>query len=114
MDQDLFLIVSDYLKPLDISADILNKVVSFYKSVKKLARTSLLDGTGHLPTFSLRTLCRALNIAAKNPCQNALRSLKVRRVYSLIIILFTKCTVWIVIKLYFFILYIILIKIFVG
>ena len=34
-----------------------------------------MDGAGHLPTFSLRTLCRALNIAAGNPCQNAMRSL---------------------------------------
>ena len=34
-----------------------------------------MDGTGHQPTFSLRTLCRALNIAAKNPCQNAMRSI---------------------------------------
>ena len=66
---------SDYLKPLDVDVDTLNKVVSFYKSVKKLARTSLMDGAGHLPTFSLRTLCRALNIAAGNPCQSAMRSL---------------------------------------
>ncbi len=35
----------------------------------------LMDGTGHQPTFSLRTLCRALNIAALNLCQNSLRSL---------------------------------------
>ena len=34
-----------------------------------------MDGAGHLPTFSLRTLCRALNIAAGNPSQSAMRSL---------------------------------------
>lgn len=74
-DKDLLLIVSDYLKPLDLPAQILTKVVNFYKEVKKLAKIKLMDGTGHQPTFSLRTLCRALNIAAKNHCGNSLRSL---------------------------------------
>ena len=74
-DQDLRLIVHDYLKPLDISAAFVDRIINFYKSVKKLARTTLMDGTGHQPTFSLRTLCRALNIAAQNPCQNAMRSI---------------------------------------
>ena len=74
-DQDLLLIVRDYLKPLDLENTMLTKVVNFYKSVKKLAKTTLIDGTGHQPTFSLRTLCRALNIASSNPCLNAQRSL---------------------------------------
>ena len=74
-DQDLRLIVHDYLKPLDITATFVDRIINFYKSVKKLARTTLMDGTGHQPTFSLRTLCRALNIAAKNPCQNSMRSI---------------------------------------
>jgi midasin len=74
-DQDLLLIVRDYLKPLDVDAALLNRIVRFYNNVKKLAKTTLMDGTGHQPTFSLRTLCRALNVAVSNPCQNSARSI---------------------------------------
>ncbi len=40
-DQDLLLIVGDYLKPLDLDAATLKKVVNFYKTVKKLAKTKV-------------------------------------------------------------------------
>ena len=51
------------------------QVVKFFFSVKQLADRKLLDGTGHKPTYSLRTLCRALDIASQNFCQNPKRSL---------------------------------------
>lgn len=48
---------------------------NFYKKVKKEAEFNLTDGTGHKPHFSLRSLCRALAVAAKNPCSSFPRSL---------------------------------------
>ena len=40
----------------------LGQVVKFYTAVKRLAETRLTDGAGKKPTYSLRTLCRALII----------------------------------------------------
>lgn len=48
---------------------------SFYRDVRKESGTTLVDGTGHRPHYSLRTLCRALRFAASNPCSNIQRSL---------------------------------------
>lgn len=48
---------------------------NFYKRVKKEAELNLTDGTGHKPHFSLRSLCRALAVAARNPCSSLPRSL---------------------------------------
>lgn len=48
---------------------------SFYLAVRKEAETKLVDGTGHRPHYSLRTLCRALRFAASNPCSSIQRSL---------------------------------------
>lgn len=48
---------------------------SFYRDVRKASGTTLVDGTGHRPHYSLRTLCRALRFAASNPCSNIQRSL---------------------------------------
>lgn len=47
----------------------------FYKRVKQAADQQLNDGTGHKPHYSLRTLCRALAVAATNPCSSLPRSL---------------------------------------
>ena len=46
-----------------------------FKSAKTAAATKLTTGTGERPTFSLRTLCRALRVANRNPCGNVTRSL---------------------------------------
>ena len=73
--KDLLIIVEDYLKNLDLPKKYIEKIVDFYLEVRKLARKSLIDGTGHQPTFSLRTLCRALNVSSTNPCQNPQRSI---------------------------------------
>lgn len=47
----------------------------FYLAVRKEASSQLVDGTGHRPHYSLRTLCRALKYAADNPCRIVQRSL---------------------------------------
>lgn len=47
----------------------------FYLGVRKEASSQLVDGTGHRPHYSLRTLCRALKYAADNPCRIVQRSL---------------------------------------
>lgn len=47
----------------------------FYLAVRKEANSHLVDGTGHRPHYSLRTLCRALKYAADNPCRSVQRSL---------------------------------------
>ena len=39
------------------------------------ALRTLVDGTGRQPHYSLRTLCRALTVAASNPCGSVARSL---------------------------------------
>ena len=43
--------------------------------MKKEAQLNLTDGTGHKPHYSLRSLCRALAVAARNPCSSLPRSL---------------------------------------
>ncbi|MEQ2239596.1 AAA ATPase midasin, partial [Ilyodon furcidens] len=48
---------------------------SFYLAARKEASSHLVDGTGHRPHYSLRTLCRALSYAAANPCHSVQRSL---------------------------------------
>ncbi|CAK9810772.1 MDN1 [Anthophora quadrimaculata] len=72
---DLELLVNSYLNDLNLPPEKIRSIVKFYLNVRKEAETSLLDGTGHKPHYSLRTLCRALSVSAQNPCANALRSL---------------------------------------
>ena len=49
--------------------------MKFYLNVRGEALRSLADGTGRQPHYSLRTLCRALIVAATNPCGSVARSL---------------------------------------
>ncbi|KAK2570712.1 Midasin [Acropora cervicornis] len=72
---DLNTLVMDYLKGLSPNATIVDGIVRFYLTVKHEAKEKLTDGTGHKPHYSLRTLCRALQYAATNPHQSALRSI---------------------------------------
>lgn len=72
---DLQLLVNSYLKDVNLPLAKIHGIVKFYLNVRREAETSLLDGTGHKPHYSLRTLCRALTVAAQNPCSNVLRSL---------------------------------------
>ena len=72
---DIQLLVTDYLQKLSLPAKQVTSIVSFFQAAKAAARNKLTTGTGDRPTFSLRTLCRALRVAARNPCGNVLRSL---------------------------------------
>ncbi|XP_061171072.1 midasin-like [Saccostrea echinata] len=74
-EQDLRILVSDYLSSLSLTPTHIQGIVKFYLAVKKAAVDKLMDGTGHKPHFSLRTLCRALRFAASNPCGQVSRSL---------------------------------------
>ena len=47
----------------------------FYVDIRGEALRRLTDGTGRQPHYSLRTLCRALTVAASNPCTTVARSL---------------------------------------
>ncbi|XP_019393298.1 PREDICTED: midasin isoform X2 [Crocodylus porosus] len=72
---DLQILITDYLRGLNVSKNIIQGIVNFYLSVRKEAQTKLVDGTGRRPHYSLRTLCRALRFAASNPCNSIQRSL---------------------------------------
>ncbi|XP_060128572.1 midasin isoform X2 [Zootoca vivipara] len=72
---DLQILIMDYLKGLNVSKSVVQGIVNFYLSVRKECETKLVDGTGHRPHYSLRTLCRALRFASSNPCCSIQRSL---------------------------------------
>lgn len=73
--QDLLLLTDSYLNAMSLSQVKIENIVKFYLNIRKEAQNSLSDGLGHKPHFSLRTLCRALMISARNPCGAFLRSL---------------------------------------
>ncbi|NXU56757.1 MDN1 protein, partial [Turnix velox] len=72
---DLQVLIMDYLRGLNVNKSTVQGIVKFYLSVRKEAEAKLVDGTGHRPHYSLRTLCRALRFAASNPCSSIQRSL---------------------------------------
>lgn len=72
---DLLLLVNSYLEAMSLKDRELNKIVDFYLKIRKDTITTLSDGLGHKPHYSLRSLCRALIIASKNPCGTFKRSL---------------------------------------
>ncbi|XP_048350337.1 midasin isoform X2 [Sphaerodactylus townsendi] len=74
-EEDLQILVMAYLKGLNVSKNVVQGIIRFYLSVRKECETKLVDGTGHRPHYSLRTLCRALRFASSNPCNNIQRSL---------------------------------------
>ncbi|XP_072559009.1 midasin isoform X3 [Paramormyrops kingsleyae] len=74
-ERDLRILVSDYLKGLNLNKSVISGIISFYLAVRRDAQSHLVDGTGNRPHYSLRTLCRALKYVAGNPCHNAQRSL---------------------------------------
>ncbi|XP_060024167.1 midasin [Lagenorhynchus albirostris] len=73
--EDLQILIVDYLKGLSVNRSTVQGIITFYTTVRKESGTKLVDGTGHRPHYSLRTLCRALRFAASNPCGNIQRSL---------------------------------------
>ncbi|XP_072912476.1 midasin [Hemitrygon akajei] len=72
---DLQILVSDYLRGLNVSKKTIQGIIEFYLTVRKEADIKLMDGTGHRPHYSLRTLCRALKFSALNSYNNIQRSL---------------------------------------
>uniref|UniRef100_A0A8I3X1N2 Midasin n=1 Tax=Callithrix jacchus TaxID=9483 RepID=A0A8I3X1N2_CALJA len=73
--EDLQVLIVDYLKGLSVNKNTVQGIINFYAALRKESGTKLLDGTGHRPHYSLRTLCRALRFAASNPCGSIQRSL---------------------------------------
>ncbi|KAK3926205.1 Midasin [Frankliniella fusca] len=73
--QDLLLLCGTYLEPLALPSSKLDALVRFYLNICQEAVATLSDGTGQKPHYSLRTLCRALSVAATNPCASVPRSL---------------------------------------
>ncbi|KAL5289670.1 hypothetical protein ACFFRR_009616 [Megaselia abdita] len=74
-DSDLIHLVTDYLQNTGIEKRRVSKIVELYKHLKQLTNLELNDGLGNRPVFSLRTLCRALRICAKNLCGSIERNL---------------------------------------
>jgi len=72
---DITMLVTDYLGNLSLQAKQISSIVTFYSQARIAAETSLTNGLGHRPTFSLRTLCRGLKIGSSNPCGSVKRSL---------------------------------------
>lgn len=72
---DLLLLVGSYLEALSLKDGELGRIVEFYLRVRKETEVSLTDGLGHKPHFSLRSLCRALMVTARNPCGMVKKSL---------------------------------------
>nr|XP_035921041.1 midasin isoform X1 [Halichoerus grypus] len=73
--EDLQILIVDYLKGLSVNKTTVQGIINLYTALRKDSGTKLVDGTGHRPHYSLRTLCRALRFAASNPCSNIQRSL---------------------------------------
>lgn len=74
-EKDLQILVGDYLDNTGIQKGKVNNVVKLYKKLRQLAQLDLNDGLGNRPVYSLRTLCRALSICAKNLCGSVERNL---------------------------------------
>ncbi|MEE6475824.1 hypothetical protein FKM82_010868 [Ascaphus truei] len=74
-ESDLQILIVDYLRGLNVNKTIVQGIISFYLAIRKKTHAELVDGTGHRPHYSLRTLCRALKYAAANQCNSILRSL---------------------------------------
>ncbi|XP_071998055.1 midasin isoform X2 [Engystomops pustulosus] len=74
-ENDLQILITDYLRGLNVNKSVVQGIICFYLMIRKKSVVELMDGTGHRPHFSLRTLCRALRYAAANPCNNIQRSL---------------------------------------
>ncbi|XP_034264874.1 midasin [Pantherophis guttatus] len=74
-EEDLYILIMDYLKGLNVSKNTVHGIITFYLTVRKECESKLVDGTGRKPHYSLRTLCRALKFASSNPCINIQRSL---------------------------------------
>jgi midasin len=79
-EHDLTLLIKSYLETLsDVNNELIKSIVEFFLSLKKSADPNsmlkkLVNGVGMPPTYSLRTLCRALKYASNNFCNNTMLS----------------------------------------
>lgn len=74
-ENDLLILVSDYLNNTPIKKPKILTIVKLYKKLRSMAQLELNDGLGNRPVYSLRTLCRALVICARNLCGSVERNL---------------------------------------
>ncbi|XP_039434642.1 midasin [Culex pipiens pallens] len=74
-ENDLLILVNDYLGSTGIQKVRILNTVKLYRRLRALSQLELNDGLGNKPVFSLRTLCRALSICAKNLCGSIERNL---------------------------------------
>lgn len=74
-EDELRVLVKDYLPELALTNEQICHIVEFYMKIKQLANNVLIDGMGKRPHFSLRTLCRALKISSFNLYGSVKRSL---------------------------------------
>lgn len=74
-ENDLLILVGDYLKKTGIQQTKVLAIVKLYRKLRSMAQLELNDGLGNRPVYSLRTLCRALTICAKNLCGSMERNL---------------------------------------
>jgi len=73
--EELRILVADYLRDLSLSGSQVDSIVQFYLKIRQMSQTTLVDGLGKKPHFSLRTLCRALKISSMNLFGSVSRSL---------------------------------------
>ncbi|XP_053661924.1 midasin [Anopheles marshallii] len=74
-ENDLLILVNDYLSSTGIQKGRIMNTVKLYRRLRAMAQLELNDGLGNRPVFSLRTLCRALSICGKNLCGTIDRNL---------------------------------------
>ncbi|XP_050076078.1 midasin [Anopheles maculipalpis] len=74
-ENDLLILVNDYLASTGIQKGRIMNTVKLYRRLRSMAQLELNDGLGNRPVFSLRTLCRALSICGKNLCGSIERNL---------------------------------------
>lgn len=74
-ENDLMILVADYLNNTGIQKTRVLSIVKLYRKLRAMAQLELNDGLGNRPVYSLRTLCRALTICAKNLCGSVERNL---------------------------------------
>ncbi|XP_049297646.1 midasin [Anopheles funestus] len=74
-ENDLLILVNDYLSSTGIQKGRIMNTVKLYRRLRAMAQLELNDGLGNRPVFSLRTLCRALSISGKNLCGTVDRNL---------------------------------------
>jgi midasin len=74
-ENDLLILVGDYLNSTGIQKSRIFNTVKLYMQLRNASQLELNDGLGNKPVFSLRTLCRALRICAKNLCGSVERNL---------------------------------------